>query len=407
MATRSVGPASTAKSAWRRRRLCYADRVVSCFEENTLFDFLRHGLDNVARRAVVDHADACDSCRRLIAAAVDLGAPAPPSRRARTEPHGDGSTLAGKYRLVRLLGAGGMGAVHEAINTWTGRRVAVKVLHEAFAGDPHAVRRFAVEAQSAGRIAHPNVVEILDLDEDPETGARFLVQELLTGTTLRRRLREVGRLDAHQAVRLLAPAVAGLAEAHRAGVVHRDLKPENIFLAGMPGREVAKLIDFGLSKLVREPDDPAWTPTLAITEHGRQLGTPFYMSPEQLRGQPDIDERSDVWSIGVVLFEAVAGARPFVGPRYHDLVLQILRDPVPRLADVVPGISAGFGALVEHALQRDRALRPTARDLRDALAELRRRPEAMRHPAGSSYPGSTREADHTTACSCCRATSTR
>ena len=379
---------------------------MSCFEENTLFEFVRHGLDNVARRAVVDHADACDSCRQLIAAAIELGSSAPPP--VRDAPRADGGMLAGKYRLVRLLGAGGMGAVHEAINTWTGRRVAVKVLHEAFAGDPLAVRRFTVEAQSAGRIAHPNVVEILDLGEDPETGARFLVQELLTGATLRRRLLEVGRLDAQHAARLLAPAVAGLAEAHRAGVVHRDLKPENIFLTGIPGGEVAKLIDFGLSKLVREPDDPEWTPALAITEHGRQLGTPFYMSPEQLRGQTDIDERSDVWSVGVVLFEAVAGARPFAGPRYHDLVLQILRDPLPRLVDAAPGVPAGFSELVGHALQRDRALRPSARELRDALAELRRRPEAMRLPAGSSYRGSARsQADRTTACSCCPARSTR
>jgi serine/threonine-protein kinase len=379
---------------------------LSCFEENTLFEFIGDGLDDVARRAVVDHADACDSCRRLVAAAVALGSTAAPPTRA--APHVDGSMLAGKYRLVRLLGAGGMGAVHEAINTWTGRRVAVKVLHAPFAGDPLAVRRFTVEAQSAGRIAHPNVVEILDLGEDPETGARFLVQELLSGTTLRRRLREVGRLQMERAARLLAPAVAGLAEAHRAGVVHRDLKPDNIFLTGIPGGEVAKLIDFGLSKLIREPDDPTWTPVLAITEHGRQLGTPFYMSPEQLRGQADIDERSDVWAMGVVLFETVAGTRPFAGPRYHDLVLQILRDPVPRLADVMPGISSRFSALVERALQRDRALRPSARDLRDALAELRRRPEASSHPAGSGYRGSTRgAADHMTDCSCCPATSTR
>jgi serine/threonine-protein kinase len=381
---------------------------LSCLEENTLFELVRDGLDNVARRAVVDHAEACDSCRRLIAAAVELESPAAPRRRARVAPHTDGSMLAGKYRLVRLLGAGGMGAVHEAINTWTGRRVAVKVLHEPLAADPLAVRRFTVEAQSAGRIAHPNVVEILDLDEDRETGARFLVQELLTGMTLRRRLLEVGRLDVRQAARLLAPAVAGLAEAHRAGVVHRDLKPDNIFLTGIPGCEVAKLIDFGLSKLVREADEPAWTPLLAITEHGRQLGTPFYMSPEQLRGQADIDERSDVWSMGVVLFEVVAGTRPFAGPRYHDLVLQILRDPVPRLADVAPGVSPGFSALVEHALQRDRTLRPSARDLRDALSGLRRRPEALRRPAGISYRRALPAgSDHTTDCSCCPATSTR
>ncbi|HKE15472.1 MAG TPA: protein kinase, partial [Kofleriaceae bacterium] len=206
-----------------------------CLEENTLFEFLGHRLDSAARLAVVEHADGCDACRRLIAAAVELhsgGAPAPAAASpgaaasvAAPAPVADDRLLAGRYRLVGLIGRGGMGAVHEAIDTWTGARVAVKELHESIADDAVALRRFSVEAQSVRRIAHPNVVRVLDGGADPVTGAPFLVQELLTGSTLRRRLLDVGRLEAADAIRLLAPALAGLAEAHRAGVVHRDLKP--------------------------------------------------------------------------------------------------------------------------------------------------------------------------------------
>ena len=352
-----------------------------CLEENTLFDFLRDGLDAGARAAVLEHADACDSCRCLIAEAVQ----ATPSPHASCEdalPPSEGRLLAGKYRLLHLLGAGGMGEVHEAINTWTGRRVAVKELHGDISQNALAVQRFTKEARSASRIAHPNVVEVLDLGEDPDTGTRFIVQELLTGSTLRQRLFERGRLSVEEAVQLIRPALSGLAVAHEAGVVHRDLKPENIFLAqDADGREVVKLIDFGLSKIVRERD------RLDITEHGRQLGTPYYMSPEQLRGDADVDERTDVWSMGVVLFELVAGVRPFAGPTHSDLVVQILLEPVPLLSEVMPGVSAAFSALVERALQRDRAGRFSARDLCDALDELGRRPDGLRLPPGNPYRG--------------------
>ena len=374
-----------------------------CLEENTLFDFLRDGLDAVARTAVVEHAGACDSCRWLIAAAVEATPASCQTMTARwtadgsgglagdaVVPLAEGRLLAGKYQLLRLLGAGGMGAVHEAINTWTGRHVAVKELHGAFSRDAIAVQRFTQEAQSASRIAHPNVVDILDLGEDSATGTRFIVQELLTGSTLRQRLQESGRLSVEEALRLLRPALTGLAVAHEAGVVHRDLKPENIFLAlDESGREVVKLIDFGLSKVVRGPDE------LGITGHGRQLGTPYYMSPEQMRGEPDIDDRADVWAMGVVLFEAVAGARPFPGPSYEDLVLQILAEPVPHLGDVMPGLSTAFAALVDRALQRDRERRTGARELCDALEELGRRPEALCLPAGNPYRGlAPFEAEH-------------
>ncbi|HEY0986819.1 MAG TPA: serine/threonine-protein kinase, partial [Kofleriaceae bacterium] len=333
----------------------------------------------------------------MIAAAIDA---APSIHAAVTEPHGAPGArstgahghgalaldserlLAGKYRRLRLLGAGGMGTVHEAVNTWTGRHVAVKELHGSFSADATAVQRFTLEAQSASRIAHPNVVDVLDLGADPATGTLFMVQELLTGSTLRQRIADRGRLPLEEALRILRPALDALVVAHDAGVVHRDLKPDNIFLArDASGREVTKLIDFGLSKQLREQGG------LAITEHGRQLGTPFYMSPEQMRGETDIDDRTDVWSIGVVLFEAVAGVRPFAGPSYNDLVVQILKEPVPRLTQVIPEVSPALSALVERAVERDRGQRLRARELRDALDELARHPEVLELPAGNPYRG--------------------
>ena len=381
----TAGPARTAPPS------CYSGAVVRCLEENTLFEYVSDGLDLPARDAIAAHAASCDACRRLIAAAVH----ATPSQSrslnhaAITEPGSllpgagmPGRTIAGKYQLLRLIGSGGMGVVHEAINTWTGRRVAVKELNRAFSSDDHAVQRFTLEAKSASRIAHPNVVDILDLGRDPDTGTLFMVQELLVGSTLRERMVTRGALAIDEVVRLLGPALAALVVAHDAGVVHRDLKPDNIFLArdAFDG-EVTKLIDFGLSKQL-QPD-----PELDVTGHGRQLGTPYYMSPEQLRGELDLDDRTDVWSMGVVLFEAIAGARPFTGPSYHELVVQILKDPVPRLIDVVPTVPAAISALVARALERSPAERLRSRELRDALDELARRPDVLAVPQGNPYRG--------------------
>jgi formylglycine-generating enzyme required for sulfatase activity len=357
---------------------------VRCLEENTLFEYVHDGLDDAARAAVGDHAAACDACRRLIAAAVNDAPSAHLAVTAAAEPlamPAPGRVLGGKYQLVRLLGAGGMGVVHEAINLWTGRRVAVKELHASFSTDASALQRFTLEAQRASRIAHPNVVDILDLGQDAETGAMFMVQELLTGTTLRERIVARGALAIDEAVRIIGPALSALVVAHDAGVVHRDLKPDNIFLArdAFDG-EIPKLIDFGLAKQVVGDDD------LDLTGHGRQLGTPYYMSPEQLRSQP-VDGRTDVWAIGVVLFEAVAGVRPFTGPSYNELVVQILKDPLPRLADALPTVPPAFAALVERSLARDPRERPTSRELRDALDELGRRPDVLAVPRGNPYRG--------------------
>jgi len=160
-----------------------------------------------------------------------------------------GRFIGNKYRLLRLIGRGGMGAVYEAENTWTHRRVALKLLRPEYARDADAVRRFMREAQSASRIAHPNIVDILDLGQHEGDGGLFMVQELLVGEDLRRRLRSRKRLSPAEALQVLVPVVAALAAAHLRGIVHRDLKPENIFLCRTPaGDEVPKLIDFGIAK---------------------------------------------------------------------------------------------------------------------------------------------------------------
>ena len=372
-----------------RKPGCYSRAGLACLEENTLFEYLCDRLDAEARDAVAEHAADCEGCRRMIAAAAlqltrtTTGEPgvADPAPRTVVEDRPERDVIAGKYRLVRLLGTGGMGTVHEAVNTWTGRRVALKQLRSTVSSDPSAAQRFMREARSASRIAHPNVVDILDLGQDPGTGALFMVQELLVGATLRQRLAERGALPIDEAVQLLLPALSALAFAHAARLVHRDLKPDNIYLArDANGREVTKLIDFGLSKQFSDHSD------LSITEHGRQLGTPFYMSPEQLRGH-DLDDRTDVWSIGVVLFEAVSGVRPFRGPNHSDLVVQILKEPLPRLAALMPGAPAAFAALIDRTLDRDRERRPRAGELHDALDEMIRRPELLALPPGNPYRG--------------------
>jgi serine/threonine protein kinase len=383
---------------------------VACLEENTLLEFLCGGLPASAREQVAEHAAVCEACRRMIAAAAVAAGPSPSPEvtaglapsvdapavvvraaarpldarrlqlgRSVSEIHGGPEhLLAGKYRLLRLLGAGGMGTVHEAVNTWTGRHVAVKQLRAALSSDAMAAKRFMREARSASRIAHPNVVDILDLGRDPRTGALYMVQELLAGETLRRRIAERGALPVDEIVRIMTPALSALADAHAAGVVHRDLKPDNIFLArDSRGGELTKLIDFGLSKRLRGGGD------LAITSAGRRLGTPFYMAPEQLRGDPDLDERIDVWSAGVVLFEAAAGARPFPGPGCVDLIHQVVQHPAPPLAEVVPGIAPAFAALVARALDRDRDRRPHAAELHAEIAALARAPRPAPIAAGS------------------------
>jgi serine/threonine-protein kinase len=260
--------------------------------------------------------------------------------------HRVGTLLGGKYELLRLVGAGGMGAVYESRNAWTGRRVAIKVLHPEFARKQEVLARFFREAQAATRIAHPNIVEVFDLGQDPADGAFYIVQEFLDGRDLRAVMDEAGAMSPRRAVEIIGPVMAALAAAHAHGVVHRDIKPENIFVSlGPDGSVTPKLIDFGVSKMVDHAPD-----LLSRTMPGTTLGTPYYMSPEQCRGDALLDGRSDVWGVGAVLYEMLSGELAFDAPNYNSLIVKIVTSAPEPLVERAPGVPASLAALVHRAL---------------------------------------------------------
>jgi serine/threonine-protein kinase len=280
----------------------------------------------------------------------------------------EGAVLGGKYRLQHVLGSGGVGVVYAATNTWTGRQVAVKVLRQEFADNKDVVRRFLREAQAPTRIAHPNVVDVLDLGEDRATGQLYIVQELLVGTDLRAWIDARAPLSPRESLDLIVPVLGALVAAHRRGVLHRDLKPENIFLVRAPdGKVVPKIIDFGVSKVLdpQRPDDARRT-----TMAGLVFGTPHYMSPEQARGDHVLDPRSDLWSVGAVLFEMLTGKAPFEAPTYNLLMVKVITEPAPRVHTVRPSVPEDVSAIVARALTHDLEGRvPSARAFLSAILE--------------------------------------
>ncbi len=297
-----------------------------------------------------------------------------------------GEVLAAKYRLEDLLGSGGMGHVYRAVNVAVGRAVAIKVLRREHAENLQIVDRFMREARAANLVRHPNVVDVLDIGKEDD-GTPFIVQELLVGEDLAHlAARRGGKLPVEEVCDLLLPVIDAVAEAHAQGVVHRDIKPENVFLADAKRGPIPKLLDFGISK-VRAPD-------LQATEVGVLMGTPAYMAPEQVQGARDADPRSDVWGLGVMMFELIAGRMPFEAKDPAALFVAIATKDAPTLlevkADVVPAISR----LVERCLRRHPDERyPSAaelgRDLRHTMdgTELeatgkRSVPPAVRAAAG-------------------------
>jgi serine/threonine-protein kinase len=275
-----------------------------------------------------------------------------------------------------------MGVVYEAVNTWTDRRVAVKLLHPSFSTDEEVVDRFVREAKSASRVTHPSIVDILDLGQDPRDGALFMVQEFITGDTLRQHLAAKKRLSPGEAAEILLPIMDALAAAHEAGVIHRDVKPENIIVSvDHAGQRVPKLIDFGISKVTVDG-------VAAMLQTGRALGTPVYMSPEQLRAQESIDGRSDVWAVGVVLFELLAGRRPFDAAGHNEAVVQILTSQAPSIGSFASEVPDDIARVIARALERDRESRfVTMRAMRDAFVAC----SAMGEASGASR-GASREA---------------
>ncbi len=253
----------------------------------------------------------------------------------------------GPYEIVAAIGAGGMGEVYRARDTRLGRDVAIKVLPAEFAADPERLRRFEREAKATASLSHPNILDVHDVGTFE--GVPYLVEELLEGESLKERL-EGGALEAGEALGVAIQIARGLAAAHEKNIVHRDLKPANIFLTG---EGIVKILDFGLAKLVsRVPLGEAETLTQAptgVTEFGRVVGTVAYMAPEQARGMA-VDQRADVFSFGVVVYEMVAGKRPFVGATATDTVAAILKEEPAALPTSVPGKLAG---VIERCLAKE------------------------------------------------------
>jgi eukaryotic-like serine/threonine-protein kinase len=275
-----------------------------------------------------------------------------------------GAVFAGRYRLIRELGRGGMGAVWLAEHLTLRSNVAIKVIDPTRVASPSAVGRFVREAQAAAALHSPHVVHVFDFGDDE--GVPYIAMELLDGESLAQRLQRVGKLSPAETCEIVTQIARALAKAHHAGVIHRDLKPDNLFLVRNDDATLVKVLDFGIAKAVSGELEAA----APETETGAILGTPYYMSPEQIEGSKDIDHRSDLWSLALITYECLLGSRPFEGSKLGELILQICVRPMP-VPSERGAVPEGFDAWFARAAAREQNARfATARELAEALRTL-------------------------------------
>lgn len=261
---------------------------------------------------------------------------------------GIGDRLGGKYRLKKLLRKGGMGVVFEAEHEDLGKLVAVKILKPELAKDERGVSRFKREARAAAAIGHRSIVDVHDIDQT-EDGSLFLVMELLKGETLGQRLAREGTIDVPLATAIAGAVLDALRLTHARGIVHRDLKPDNIYLVDSGQRfPDVKVLDFGASRMV-----DASHPEERLTESGIVLGTPYYLSPEQARGEVEVDMRTDLYALGVILYESLSGEVPFNARNTLALARRILEAPLVPPRALEPSIPEALEAVILRALKRD------------------------------------------------------
>src|ERR671933_338282 len=284
-----------------------------------------------------------------------------------------GRVIDGKYRVEGFIAQGGMGAVYRARHILLGDEVVIKTLRSEMRNNAEWLKRFQREGKAARAFRHPNSVTVYDLSAGSD-GMIYMVMEYVEGHTLDKELRARGRFTPEEALEVLEPVADVLDSAHKRGVVHRDLKPENIMLGSDDrGHTVVKVLDLGIAKMVGAGDVHAAQAT-SLTVAGQILGTPYYMSPEQWGemprdGNPEVDGRTDIYSLGVIFFELVAGRKPLRGQTLSELRQKHVAAPLPSLAEVVPGVPEAFSRGVARAMAKDRADRPqTAGEL---IGELR------------------------------------
>jgi hypothetical protein len=276
-----------------------------------------------------------------------------------------GDVIDGKYRIIRLIGEGGMGAVYEGGNIRIHRTVAIKVLHAGVAENQDAVQRFEREAQAAGRIGSEHIVEVLDLGNLPD-GDRFMVMEFMDGDSLSARIQNRGRLTARETYPVARQILEGLAAAHGAGIIHRDLKPDNVYLLKMRGGQAdfVKLLDFGISKFSALSGESGFS----MTRTGAVMGTPYYMSPEQAKGAKGMDHRADLYAVGVILYECVTGRVPFNADTFNELLFKIVLETPQPIEQVIPDSDPEFNKIIQKAMAREPGLRyQTAREFQQAV----------------------------------------
>jgi serine/threonine-protein kinase len=287
---------------------------------------------------------------------------------ARREAELLGATLSGRYLVTRKVGQGGMGAVYEATHTLIGKRVAVKVLLEKYARREAIMQRLEQEARLASSCQNEHIIDITDFGTT-EDGRTFVVMEYLEGESLSECLARESRLPEQRILQIVSQAASALVAAHAKGIVHRDIKPENLFLLRRKDKDFVKVVDFGISKSLRASDEAEEQPRL--TQTGMVLGTPLYMSPEQARGDENLDARVDIYALGVIMYEAATGRVPFIGNNYLSVISQVLNEQPTPPRELRPDLSEELEAIVLRAMAKARGERyASAQDLLNDLTAL-------------------------------------